>query len=216
MSVYARPTMATEIPASITTPDTVETRLGTLRFFDGLPDEATVQTVYDNLDFQRAVQAFLLAMPYAPHHALRTGFRAFGPDNRTILIAESLLDSRTLMHGANTETIYNFGWLDTHKGPLVVEVPPHVLGFINDFWGRFVVDVGNAGPDKGQGGKYLLLPRTTPARSPKVTSSYAPGRTAICSPFAASSSTVTCGAPSRTPNATTARTCSPRRRTDRR
>ena len=27
----------------MTTPDTVETRLGTLRFFDGMPDEATVQ-----------------------------------------------------------------------------------------------------------------------------------------------------------------------------
>lgn len=158
MSVHARPKMATEIPASITTPDAVETRLGTLRFFDGLPDEATVQTVYDNLDFQRAVQAFLLAMPCAPHHALRAGFRTFGPDNRTVLIAETLLDSRTLLHGANTETIYNLGWLDTHGGPLVIEVPPRVLGFVNDFWGRFVVDIGNAGPDKGQGGNYLLLP----------------------------------------------------------
>jgi hypothetical protein len=34
--------MTTEIPAGITTPDRVETRLGTLRFFDGMPDEATV------------------------------------------------------------------------------------------------------------------------------------------------------------------------------
>jgi hypothetical protein len=150
--------MATEIPASITTPDTVETRLGTLRFFDGLPDEATVQTVYDNLDFQRAVQAFLVAMPAAPHHALRAGFRKFGPDNETLLIAETLLDSHTLLHGANTETIYNLGWLDTTDGPLVIEVPPRVLGFINDIWGRYVGDIGNAGPDKGQGGKYLLLP----------------------------------------------------------
>ena len=48
--------------------------------------------------------------------------------------------------------------LDTHDGPLVLEVPPRVLGLINDVWGRYVVDVGNAGPDQGQGGKYLLLP----------------------------------------------------------
>ena len=54
-----KPSMATSIPASVLTPDSVETRLGTLTFFDGLPDEATVQTVYDNLDFQRGVQAFL-------------------------------------------------------------------------------------------------------------------------------------------------------------
>ncbi|HET9016932.1 MAG TPA: DUF1254 domain-containing protein [Thermomicrobiaceae bacterium] len=153
-----KPRMATEIPASITTPDTVETRLGTLRFFDGLPDEATVQTVYDNLDFQRGVQAFLTALPAASLHAMRTGIRSFGPDNQTVLITESLMDPRTLLLTANTETIYNFVWLDTHDGPVVVEVPAHVLGLIDDFWQHYVGDVGNAGPDRGQGGKYLLLP----------------------------------------------------------
>jgi hypothetical protein len=33
-----------------------------------------------------------------------------------------------------------------------------MLGFINDFWCRYVTDVGRAGRDKGNGGKYLLLP----------------------------------------------------------
>src|SRR5512136_2312710 len=79
--------MTTDIPAGITTPDEVETRLGTLRFFDGLPDEATVQTLYDNLDFQRAVQALLTALPAAWLHAVRTGYRAFGPENQTLLIS---------------------------------------------------------------------------------------------------------------------------------
>jgi hypothetical protein len=150
--------MATEIPASITTPDSIETRLGTLRFFDGLPDKETVQTVYENLDFQRGVQAFLAALPAASLSATRTGIRTFGPDNQTMLITESLMDSHTLILTANTETVYTIGWLDTHGGPLVLEVPPHMLGFIDDFWERYVGDIGNAGPDKGQGGKYLLLP----------------------------------------------------------
>jgi hypothetical protein len=153
-----KPRMSTEIPASITTPARIETRLGTLRFFDGLPDEETVEKIYDNLDFQRAVQAFLTAMPAAPHHALRTGFRTFGPDNQTLLVTETLLDSHTLLHGGNSETVYAFAWLDTHGGPLVIEVPGRVLGLINDVWGRFVTDLGNAGPDAGQGGSYLLLP----------------------------------------------------------
>lgn len=43
-------------------------------------------------------------------------------------------------------------------GPLVVEVPPMVLGMIDDFWFRYVTDIGLVGPDKGKGGKYLLLP----------------------------------------------------------
>lgn len=150
--------MKTEIPASITTPDRVETRLGTLKFFDSFPDDATVQKVYDNLDFQRGVQAFLAALPAADFYAMRTGYRTFGPDNQTVLITESLLDSRSVYFVANTETIYNLAWLDTKDGPLVIEMPPNVLGFINDFWSRFVADVGKPGADKGEGGKYLLLP----------------------------------------------------------
>ena len=45
--------MTTPIPPSITTPDSVDTRIGTLKFFDGFPDDATVQKVMDNLDFMR-------------------------------------------------------------------------------------------------------------------------------------------------------------------
>jgi hypothetical protein len=43
---------ATHIPSAITMPDRVETRLGTLQFTDGFPDDATVEKVFDNLDFQ--------------------------------------------------------------------------------------------------------------------------------------------------------------------
>jgi hypothetical protein len=166
MVTHPTPKMATAIPPSITTPDRIETRLGTLRFYDGLPDEKTVQTVYDNLDFQRGVEAFLTALPAAGFCAVRTGIRGFGPDNQTMLITESLLDSRTRFFVANTETVYSFGWLDTKDGPLVIEIPPHLLGYVNDFWSRFVIDVGNAGPDKGRGGKYLLLPPDYTSEAP--------------------------------------------------
>ena len=150
--------MTTDIPASITTPDVVETSLGTMRFFDGYPDAATVRKVYDNLDFQRGVQAFLTAIPAASAYAVREGIRGFGPENQTVLITESLLDSRTLILTGNTETIYNTTWLSTKDGPLVIEIPPGVLGVIDDAWFRFVTDLGFFGPDKGNGGKFLLLP----------------------------------------------------------
>jgi hypothetical protein len=150
--------MATDIPASITTPDVVETSLGTMRFFDGFPDAPTVKKVYDNLDFQRGVQAFLTAIPAASAYSFRTGLRSFGPDNQTVLITESLLDSRSLILTGNTETVYNTTWFSTKDGPLVIEIPPGVLGVIDDAWFRFVSDVGLLGPDKGNGGKFLLLP----------------------------------------------------------
>ena len=62
---------ATPLPPGIEVPDEVQTRLGTLRFFDGFPDDATTQTLFDNLDFQRAVQAYLLALPPVDLAALR-------------------------------------------------------------------------------------------------------------------------------------------------
>ncbi len=91
-----RAKMVTDIPAAITMPDSVETRLGTLRFTDGFPDDATVEKVFDNLDFQHAVQAFLTTMPAASLAAMRKAARGFGPDNQTVTIFESLMDSRSL------------------------------------------------------------------------------------------------------------------------
>jgi hypothetical protein len=151
--------MTTDIPKSITTPDKVETRLGTLEFFDGFPDDATTQKVYDNLDFMRGVQAFLYTVPGASAEGFRTGWATQGADNnQTVLIMENLMDSKSLYLTPNTESIYNMTWLDIKKGPLVIETPPNVLGIIDDHWFKYVGDFGNAGPDKGKGGKYLLLP----------------------------------------------------------
>jgi hypothetical protein len=93
--------MTTSIPPQITTPDLVETRLGTLKFFDGFPDEPTVEKVMDNLDFSRGVQAFLSAMPGASLVGIRAGFRRLGATNGTILIFENLLDSKSLFLTGN-------------------------------------------------------------------------------------------------------------------
>jgi hypothetical protein len=150
--------MTTAIPPSITTPESVDTRIGTLRFFDGFPDDATVEKVYDNLDFSRAVQAFLSGMPGASLVGMRTGFKKLGVINGTILLLEKLLDSKSLFLTGNTDSVYFSAWLNLKDGPLVLEAPPKILAMVDDCWFQYVIDVGNAGPDKGQGGKYLVLP----------------------------------------------------------
>jgi hypothetical protein len=139
----------TETPPGIASPDRVETRLGTLKFFDGFPDKASVEKLYDNLDFQRAVQAYLLALPPVSQAANRNPIRALGPVSGTVPIFEQLMDSRSVFLTANTNTVYSWAWLDLRNGPLVVEVPPKVLGAVNDMWYRWVTDVGITGPDKG-------------------------------------------------------------------
>jgi hypothetical protein len=68
------------------------------------------------------------------------------------------MDSRSLFLTANTESIYTMAWLDLKNGPIVIESPPNNLGIVDDFWFRYVTDLGNAGPDKGKGGKFLFLP----------------------------------------------------------
>jgi hypothetical protein len=153
-----KPKYATQTPAGIAAPAEIKTRLGTLRTKDGFPDKATIEKVYDNLDFQRGVQSILTTMQGASLVAMRRGLRGLGPDNQTVAMFENLMDSKTLFLTANTTTIYNFMWVNTKEGPIVIELPPKVLGMIDDFWFRWVGDMGVTGPDKGKGGKYLVLP----------------------------------------------------------
>jgi hypothetical protein len=148
----------TPIPPGIASPDNVETRLGTLSFFDGFPDDASVHKLYDNLDFQRAVQAYLLALPAVSQVSTRKALTQWGPENSTFLIWENRITPRTIFWMTQNVTPYSMIWIDLKDGPLVVEIPSKVLGMITDIWGRWVADVGFTGADKGEGGKYLLVP----------------------------------------------------------
>lgn len=139
-------------------PNRVTTRVGTLRFFDGLPNQRTIEKLYDNLDFIRGVEVFLSLMPGASMSALRQGLRDGGLVGGTIGISETLIDAKSLLLTANTDTVYAATDLDLKNGPWVVESPPTVLGIVNDAWFRYVADLGNAGPDQGKGGRFLFLP----------------------------------------------------------
>jgi hypothetical protein len=149
---------STEMPSGVAIPEQVETRLGALKFDSGVPDKATADKLYDNLDFQRAVQAYLLGLPPVNQLANKNAVLSVGPVNKTIPIFEHLMDSRTVMLTPNDNTVYSWFWVDLRDGPLVLEVPPKVLGLIDDMWYHWTVDIGITGADKGEGGKYLLLP----------------------------------------------------------
>jgi hypothetical protein len=134
--------------------------LGTLEFFDGVPEKATVEKIYDNYDRMRGMQVFLDNIGAVSLYSVRKGLAEAGAKgaNRIAIFAQ-LMDSRTLVVTANTSTLYAYTYTDlAQDGPTVIEVPPGMLGFLDDAWQRFVGNMGVTGPDKGKGGKYLVLP----------------------------------------------------------
>lgn len=155
----AKPKYAADVPESVTTPDTVMTKaLGKLEFFDGMPGKKSVEKLYDNLDLTRGVTAFLDGIPVAAIQAFVIGLPKAGVQPNEIGIKETLMDARSIWLTPNTTTIYVTSVVDTRDGPIVIHVPAGILGLMDDAAFQYVGDFGPLGPDKGKGGKYLLLP----------------------------------------------------------
>ena len=153
-----KPKYSADVPEFLLTPDKVKTELlGDLDFFDGMPSEATVEKVRDFLDLSRGVETFLNAMPAASMYAMLEGIKEAGVEPGGIVLFENLMDARSLFLTPNSTTVYVLGELDLKDEPIVVEVPPAVLGLVDDAFFRYVSDLGLIGPDQGKGGKYLFI-----------------------------------------------------------
>ena len=108
-------------------------------------------------------------MPAASLEAMHIGMVEFGVTAcNQVAIADDLLDSNPLFLTGNTDTVYVSAILDLERdGPTVIEVPP-ACGptTVNDAWFRFITDLGKPGPDRGQGGTYLIVPLATTGPGP--------------------------------------------------
>lgn len=152
--------MTIPIPEKITTPDKVTTPIGTLEFFDGIPVGNTKEKVYGYMDRARAVQIYVDMMPAVSTYSLLQGSRDMGMGkSHQVVLWEQLGDSKSLVLTGNTSTMYAVGFLDLLKdGPTVIDLPPGMLGILDDMAFQYMTDLGVAGPDKGKGGKFLVLP----------------------------------------------------------
>ncbi len=172
-SAYAQektPGFNQKIPEKIMTPDKVETPFAALNFVDGVPTVETTQRLYDNLDYIRGVEVFLNFIPATSMEGLRLGQAELGAKkSNQAVIFDQLLDSNPLFLTGNTDTVYCMVFLDLKTdGPTVVEIPPGTgPGTVDDAFFRFVVDMGKPGPDRGEGGKYLILPPDYKGEMPK-------------------------------------------------
>ena len=150
--------LAADVLKRVSTADRVESRLGGLEFTDGAPSAKTVETLYDHLDYVHALNGFLTAFPAASTWAIREGFLGIGVEDNSVLIFSQLMDSSSRFLTANADTVYYLMIVDLNDGPMVVETPPMALGTFDDMWFQWIIDFGLPGPDRGAGGKFLLVP----------------------------------------------------------
>ncbi len=157
------PHVATAQQATSTDADgeyVVDTRIGKLRFEYGYPTEETAKRLYDEMDFQRAVQAYLWSVPLVAMQALHERLQKQDSSLQSSVIFEDLLPPSTRVFTGNNTTLYAIStFIIEPDDPVVLEVPAGaVLGMINNAWQQALADLGPPGPDKGKGGKYLILP----------------------------------------------------------
>ncbi|NHF74760.1 DUF1254 domain-containing protein [Paracoccus sp. 12-3] len=146
-----------EIVEALSIPATVDTRAGTLEFRDGVPTQEAAEKVYDIIDFTRALNVYNNSFRGASALAIAKGVQDVGANPGDVVIFSELMDSNSLFLTANADTIYYFTGLDLSNGPVVIEQPSGATGTINDMWFSWVVDIGGPGPDRGLGGKYLIV-----------------------------------------------------------
>ena len=148
------------IPAAFAQMKSVQTRIGKMDLNNGFPTDEAYQKVYFEIDFQRACQLYLWALPavefQSVHMAQLNTLKVADGDVALYLDAKDKAGMLT----PSLSTVYGFSfWNLKEKGPLAVEVPAGMMtGAVLDVWQRPVTETGQSGPDKGQGGKYLILP----------------------------------------------------------
>ena len=121
--------------------ETLDTRIGKLEFThafaDGYPTDATVRKLFEEMDFQRAVQAYIWSTPLVSMAQWRYAHeKQLGAENGQIVFVESYKDKLGgLTYNATTPYVLPF--IDLAEGPWVVAMPEpagKVRGAAHDMW----------------------------------------------------------------------------------
>jgi hypothetical protein len=142
-----------------------ETRSGILEFeANGYPTDATVERVREEIDYQRAVQAYIHFVPAVGMMQWRNGhFGSLGGKAGDLIVYRTTEQKLPILT-ANDTTTYIITWVELSDtgGLLMYEVPPGATGGgVIDLWQRPVSDTGMVGPDRGKGGKFLIVLKGT-------------------------------------------------------
>ena len=155
--------------------ETLDTRIGKLdfthSFADGYPTDATVDKLFDEMDFQRAVQAYIWSIPFVSMAQWHDAYRQqLGSENGQAVFQESYRDK---LGGLtfNATTPYVIPVIDLAEGPWVVVMPEtEVRGSAHDMWQVAITRMTDPG-------KYLFVgpgqevPKDAEAQGYKVSKS---------------------------------------------
>lgn len=113
--------------------------------------------------YQRGTEAVVWSIPAVSMICMRNANFSLGGGYNTVYWSSEPPTALQEALTANNQTPYATVFLNTKDGPVVLEVPPAstrtaIFGSAIDIWQEPVADIGPAGADKGQGGKYLFLP----------------------------------------------------------
>ena len=138
-----------------------ETRSGVLEFeANGYPTDATVERVREEIDYQRAVQAYIHFVPAVAMMQWRNGhFGTLGGKAGDLIVYRTTEQKLPIITANDTTTyVITLAELSDTGGLLMYEVPPGPTGGgVIDVWQRPVSDTGMVGPDRGKGGKFLIV-----------------------------------------------------------
>lgn len=139
---------------------TLDTHIGPITMEGELPSRESISKLYAELDYQQATQSYLWALPLVSYAQWQDEFQnKLGAKSGDLMVLTTYEDKLGVIT-ANATTPYILGFVDLNEtGPLVIELPPGpTAGGVGDFWQRAIIDMGETGPDKGKGGKYLVIP----------------------------------------------------------
>ncbi len=144
------------------------------KFINGYPTSETVKKAYDEADSNRALMLYKFFYPTVSIYGTWNGnIKAGLVPNKVFGLLSGM--PKQLAFTPNSDTRYASIMLDLNDGPMVIEIPEGpIMGVANDLNQLYVMDLGIPGPDKGKGGKHIVVP---PGYTGKIPSGYYIGKT---------------------------------------
>ncbi|WP_083241212.1 DUF1254 domain-containing protein [Methyloceanibacter stevinii] len=154
--------------------ETIDTRVGPLTFThdfeNGYPSKETQQKLFDEMDFQRATQAYIWAIPIVSFAQWQKAHEeTFGASSGDIVLYRDTQDKYGLLT-ANTTTPYALSFINLEEtGPIVIDMPDaDVRGATHSMWqigitqmtepGRYVFYAPGTEAPKVEGAKVFETP----------------------------------------------------------